>query len=289
MKFLSSDYKYALLAVFLWSSVATAFKISLKTLTPYELVFYASFVSCLFFLILIIRKNRLVELKDFILNNKKNVLISSLINPFFYYLVLFKAYALLPAQVAQSINYTWALVLTFLSAIFLKHTLTYKDILAGFVCYFGVLIISTKGNITTLEFDSYEGLIYALISTILWASYWIINAKNKFDPIISLCAYFLVSLPFIFTYILIFHSFKIPSFESLLGATYVGLFEMGVTFLLWLKAIQTTKQVSKIANLIFLSPFISLIFIYFILGEQIYISTIIGLILIIFGLFIQKK
>ncbi len=288
MKLLSDDYKYALLAVFLWSTVATAFKVSLQSLTPYELLFYSSVVSTILFLSIIIKNGQLIVLFEFIKNNKTNVLISSLLNPFLYYLMLFKAYDLLPAQEAQAINYTWALVLAYFSAIFLKHSLTFKDILAGIICYLGVLIISTKGNILGLEFSSLEGLLYAIISTVLWATYWIINTKNKFDPIISLCAYFLVSLPFITIYILLFHSFSLPSLEGILGATYVGLFEMGITFLLWLKALQVTTKVSRIANLIFISPFISLIFIHFIVGEEIYISTLIGLITIIFGLILQQ-
>ena len=39
---------------------------------------------------------------------------------------------------------------------------------------------------------------------------------------------------------------------------------------------QSAESTSKIANLIFISPFISLVFIYFIVGEQIFISTLIG-------------
>ncbi len=288
MNLLSNDYKYALLAVFLWSTVATAFKISLQSLAPYELLFYSSLVSTILFLSVIIKNRQLKVLFEFINNNKKNVLISSLLNPFLYYLMLFKAYDLLPAQEAQAINYTWALVLAYFSAIFLKHSLTLKDIIAGIMCYFGVLIISTKGNVLGLEFSNLEGLMYAIISTILWATYWIINTKNKFDPIISLCSYFLVSLPFISIYILLCHSFSIPSIEGILGATYVGLFEMGITFLLWLKALQLTPKVGRIANLIFISPFISLIFIHFIVGEEIFISTVIGLITIILGLILQQ-
>ena len=64
---------------------------------------------------------------------------------------------------------------------------------------------------------------------------------------------------------------------------------MGITFLFWLKAMQNTSNTVKIANLIFLSPFLSLIYIYFILHEAIYISTIIGLIFIILGLLIQQN
>ena len=36
------------------------------------------------------------------------------LNPFLYYVVLFKAYDLLPAQEAQPLNYTWAITLAIL-------------------------------------------------------------------------------------------------------------------------------------------------------------------------------
>ena len=79
-----------------------------------------------------------------------------------------------------------------------------------------------------------------------------------------------------------------PSIQGLGAAIYVGFFEMGFTFLFWLKAMQSAESTSKIANLIFISPFISLIFIYLLLDEQIYISTVVGLTTIIFGLIIQQ-
>lgn len=211
-----------------------------------------------------------------------------LINPFLYYLVLFKAYDLLPAQEAQAINYTWALMLAFLSVIFLKQKLTINDIVAGIICYFGVLIISTKGEPFSLNFSNLDGVFLALLSTVLWSMYWILNTKSKVDPIVGLFSNFLISLPIISIYFLLTQPLSIPSLNGILAASYVGMFEMGITFLFWLKAMQSATSTSKIANLIFISPFLSLVFIYFIVGEEIYISTVIGLSTIVFGLVIQQ-
>jgi drug/metabolite transporter (DMT)-like permease len=203
-------------------------------------------------------------------------------------LVLFKAYDLLPAQEAQAINYTWALMLAFLSVIFLKQKLIIKDILAGIICYFGVLIISTKGEPFSLNFSNIDGVLLALLSTVLWSMYWIINTKQKADPIVGLFSSFLVSLPIVIIYFLLTQPLVIPDIKGILAASYVGFFEMGITFLFWLKAMQSASSTAKIANLIFISPFISLIFIYFIVGEQIYVSTLIGLTVIISGLILQQ-
>ncbi len=288
MKSQGVAYKYALTAIFFWSTVATAFKVSLQYLSPFELVLYASLTSTFVLCLIIFIQKKFNAVKVHIKENFKSVLLLGSINPFLYYLILFKAYDILPAQEAQAINYTWALMLAFLSVIFLKQKLTLNDIVAGIVCYFGVLIISTKGEPFSLNFSNMDGVMLALLSTVLWSMYWILNTKSKVDSIVGLFSNFLVSMPIIIIYYLFTQPIELPSLTGLLAASYVGIFEMGITFFFWLKAMQHAISTSKIANLIFISPFISLIFIYFIVGETIYPSTIVGLTTIVFGLIIQQ-
>lgn len=239
--------------------------------------------------VIVLYQKKFIDVKKHIQKNFKLVIILGAINPFLYYLVLFKAYEYLPAQEAQAINYTWALMLTFLSVIFLKQKLTITDIFAGIVCYFGVLVIATKGEAFALKFTNTEGVLLALFSTVLWAMYWVLNTKFKVDPVVGLFSNFLISIPIILVYFFLTQPIVLPSLNGILAATYVGFFEMGITFLFWLKAMQLTTSTSKIANLIFISPFLSLVFIYFIVGEKIYISTVLGLGLIIFGLIVQQS
>ena len=68
----------------------------------------------------------------------------------------------------------------------------------------------------------------------------------------------------------------------------MGSFEFGITFVIWLTALKLSNNAGRIANLIFLAPFVSLAFIHFLLGETIFLTTFLGLALIISGLFVQK-
>ena len=63
---------------------------------------------------------------------------------------------------------------------------------------------------------------------------------------------------------------------------------MGLAFVFWLQAMKNTNNTSRISNLIFLSPFLSLILIYFILGETIHLYTYLGLVLILGGIAVQN-
>jgi len=282
-------YMYGFFSVFLWSTVASAFKITLRYFSPIELLFYSAFVSMVVLLIIIFRQNKIQLFFSYDRNIYLRLALLGFLNPFLYYLVLFKAYDLLPAQEAQPINYTWALTLSYLSFFVLKHKLNIYDFLAGLICYLGILIISTQGNLIDFEFSSKFGVFLAFLSTVIWAIYWIYSVKLAIDPIIGLFVNFLAGFIFILFYILFSGQTLSFNLYGALGSVYIGCFEMGITYVLWLNAMKLTDNSSKIANLIFISPFISLIFIHFFVGEKILASTFIGLILIVFGLLLQQK
>ena len=282
-------YKYALVSVLFWSTTATVLKITLQYVSPLELLFYSATSSLFVLGLILIYQRKLKQVYTHIRNQPFLVLILGSINPFIYYFILFNAYDLLPAQEAQAINYTWALMFAYLSVIFLKHKLSKGDVLAGIICYFGVLVIATKGDLLALDFSNLYGVGLALISTILWALYWIINTKSKADATVGLFSNFLVGVILIGIYISFIERIDFPSFKAIFGVIYIGFFEMGITFVFWLKAVNLTLSVSKISNLIFLSPFLSLIFIHFLVEEEIFFSTIVALLLIISGLIIQQK
>ena len=79
-----------------------------------------------------------------------------------------------------------------------------------------------------------------------------------------------------------------PTWSGWLGAGYIGLFEMGITYVLWQLALQYAQHTARVSNLIFISPFCSLVLIHFALGEAILWSTLVGLMLIVAGLLYQQ-
>jgi len=281
-------YLYGIATVMLWSTVASAFKLSLRYLDIFQLLVYANMVSVLVLSLILTLQGKIRLIFSCSRREWLSSLILGLLNPFFYYLVLFKAYDMLPAQVAQPLNYTWALTLTFLSIPLLKQKIGLKEITAGGVCYTGVLVISTRGEILGFRVPDPVGVFLALFSTVIWALYWIYNAKDSRDPVVALLLNFLFSLPFALGTCLLFSHIRVPGIYGFLGAAYVGVFEMGITFVFWLTALKLSENTAKVSNLIFISPFLSLVFIHFLLGEKILPSTFIGLILIITGLVIQQ-
>ncbi len=284
----SSAYPYALLAILFWSTISTAFKLSLRYQTPEQLVLYASFVSfvILFFIIFLQKKHKLI-----FQGTRQDYLRSAILgflNPFLYYTVLLNAYNRLPAQEAQALNYIWVVMLVLLSIPLLKQKPRFFDLSGVFISFTGALVIATRGNFTSLKFAEPLGVFLALFSTLIWALFWLYNVRDKRDEVVKLLWNFGFGFIFILLYHLITSQFHVPTFKAIIGATYIGIFEMGLTFVLWLNALQKTKNTARITNLVFITPFLSLVIISQVLHERIALSTIGGLLLIIGGILWQQ-
>ncbi|PKG37567.1 DMT family transporter [Psychromonas sp. Urea-02u-13] len=279
---------FALIAVAMWSTVASAFKITLDYFSPIQMLLVATCTTILLLTGICYRQKKLHLLTEYVAKRPFFYLLLGLINPCLYYLILFQAYDLLPAQQAQSLNYTWAITLSILAVPFLGQKLRKQDIIAIILAYSGALIIATKGDLLALDFSSPLGVFLALLSTLLWAMYWIINAKNSGDPLVSLLLGFLLGLPILVILTAIISDFNMPDWQGWAGAIYIGLFEMGFAFVAWLTALRYAENTSKISNLIFISPFVSLLLLNMIIDEPIYPATIVGLAFIIGGLLVQQ-
>ncbi|MEX2473622.1 DMT family transporter [Marinobacter sp.] len=279
---------YGLATVLLWSTVATAFKLSLRELSPLQMMAVACSASVVVMALILIVQKRWHLVFSLSRQQYLQSIGMGLINPCLYYLVLFGAFDRLPAQEAQPLNYTWALVLAYLSVPFLGQRLRRLDIVAGLICYAGVVVIATRGDVLSLTFSDPLGVGLAIASTLVWASYWIIATRDKRDPVVGLFLNFLCGLPFILVACAFTDGFDMTLGTAVGAAVYVGVFEMGIAFVFWSYAMKKAENTSRVSNLIFISPFLSLVFIYLILGEVILPSTYVGLLLIVAGLWVQQ-
>lgn len=283
-------YLFALLAIAFWSTSASAFKICLDRVgvPVLPLLFGASLTSSAALFINLIFSQKVYLLRSVSKYDLTRSAFLGFLSPFLYYTVLFKAYSILPAQQAQPLNFVWPLVLVLLSVPLLRQKVRPRDIIAIFISFFGVLIISTKGHALSFRFTNPLGVLLATGSSIPWALYWIYNMRDKRDEVVRLFLNFTSASLYVLLLMLILGKFQAPSLKGAVGMIYVGLFEMGITFLIWLKALKLARSTASVTSLIYLVPFLSFIVIYFVLGERILPSTVAGAVFIVGGIIFQK-
>lgn len=280
---------YACIAVLSWSTVATSFKIALMHLTHYEMLLIASCTTLIIFTLLMTFQRKWKLVAELTPRQWGLFAFLGLLNPVAYYLVLFKAYALLPAQVAQPINYAWPIVLLVLLALFAHQPIPPKKYIGMFLSLGGVALISIgSGNISDTGIST-TGLLLAALSAILWASYWIVNnkLKDKVDGSVTLFMSFLFGTCYLLAG-MCGTEVNISTLPGILSGMYVGCFEMGLPFLFFGLAIQKTSNPALINQLCYLSPFLSLFLIAIVLNEQIVGTTYVGLAFIVSGIIFNQ-
>lgn len=276
-------------AVLLWSTVATGFKLGLRELAPLELLWLGAVTSFVFFAVASLVTGRWPAIRALSGQDWLRLGALGLLNPFLYYLILFEAYARLPAQIAQPLNYTWAITLALLAIPVLGQRMSWRMGVGMLVSYCGVVVLLSQGRIDGFADVSGVGVALALGSTLVWATYWLATVRASEDPLVMMTAGFAVGAVAIGLACGFTLGLPELSLRRLGFGAWVGLVEMGVTFLLWQQALRRTAHAGRVAQLIFLSPFISLVLIDQVLGEQVHGSSLVGLAGIVAGLLIAGR
>lgn len=275
---------YAAIAVLSWSTVASAFKIALRYLSSFELLLVASCTAFFIFLFTLLARKKWKEVKNLSASQWRWFALLGLLNPVTYYLVLFRAYDLLPAQVAQPVNYSWPILLLILLSLFAGQSIPKIKYVGMLLSLGGVVLISAGTGLSDkLEF-SVTGFLLAFLSAFLWAGYWMVSNKRKeVDAIIALTVTFFFGSAYLLIASLWMEPVVLP-IQALLSGMYVGAFEIGIPFVCFGMAIQLTSNATLVNQMCYLSPFLSLFLIHLVLGEQIVWTTYAGLLLIVVGI-----
>lgn len=273
-------------ALLMWSTVATAFKLTLRYSTPYELLFVSVITASLVLTPAGLIRSRKEKIP---LKGIGQALGMGLFMPLIYYTVLFIAYNRLPAQSAQIINFTWPVFMAAAAMLLKREPAHITRIVYLLISLTGAVVVLTRGTFTLKGAEDLPGSLLALGSALLWTAFWMLQSKIRLPGILRMGFYFTGAL-FVMVLLAAGGVPLIPSRpQAWLGGIYTGLFEMSLPFLIWQKALEKTRSVAVISNVIYLSPFLSLLYIRTILHEPIHLSSLAGLLLISAGLFLQMN
>jgi drug/metabolite transporter (DMT)-like permease len=290
MKHGKKAYIYAALSVLLWGTIPTAFKIALSELSIVTMLGITTLVSTAVLFVIMVMTGKLCLLKETSRSELMWSALFGLINPVGYYLILLTAYSRLPGQVAQPINMIWPIILVFFSIPLLGQRIPGRSFIALAVSLAGVYIIASQGAPLSPGRSDTLGVILALVSGVLWALFFVLNVRDKRDESVKLFTSFLFGSLYMLILMAATGSFsQTLSLKGISASVYCGFFEMGITFWLWLKALQLSETTDKVSNLVYFAPFVSLILLHFIIDEPVYFTTPLGLLLIIASVIYQNR
>ncbi len=281
------SYLYISLTVILWGSTAAIAKLLLRNLDNFQLLLYLSLIATVCLFIIAVFQKKLDIIKKYNIRDYWHFAYMGFIGIFLYHVLLFAGLTSAPAHEAFIVNYTWPIWVVIFAAIILKEKMNHNKILAIILGFIGVYIVMAKGEFFSFSAINFKGDMFALGGAISYGLFSVIGKKNNREVVTSMMFYYGFSFIYCLIATPIFSSIPILTYNEISGIIWLGIFAGGIPFVFWFMALRHGDTV-EMSNIVFLTPFISLIYIYLLIGEEILISSIIGLFLIIIGIYLHN-
>ncbi len=274
-------------SILFWSTIATVSKLLLGTLSSMQVLCVSSLLGALFLLAVNLCSGAFKACRRYRVKDYAVMALIGLPGTFLYYVFLYAGTNLMLASQAFIINYLWPIMSVVFACILLKEKMTLRRGVAIGMSFIGVGIVA--GN-DLLQFNpnTLIGAGCCILCAVSYGLYTALNQKYSYNKSIAvMVAYFTT---FVLTAVILTvqgSSFTLQP-AQLLGLAYNGMLTMALATTTWALALESGKT-ATISNLAYLTPFISLIWTFFILHEPIQWTSILGLAVIVLGIFLQLK
>ncbi len=281
------SYIFVISAALLWGSVPVIVKLLLKNLDSLQVLFFNNFFAFLGLFIAVLISGQTATIRDYKKQDYRTFASIGFLGTFLYTIFLISALKILPAQEAFLINYLWPVMAVIFAAFILKEKINSRKS-AGLLCSFiGVAIVVTQGNFLVLHFNSAEGLFFAVAGAVVFGLFSVLGKRYKYEQFTGMMFYYLFGTLYSLLTVLLFSKLSFLSWPQLFWLIWLGAFTSGLAFVFWFLALEHGDTV-KMSNMILLTPFISLVYVHFLVGEKILVSSIVGLVVIVVGIVIQS-
>jgi len=282
------SFIYILPAIVFWSTAPVIVKLFLNNIDIYQIIFLMCLLAsiCLYVIMLIMKRTHIIH--QYHRSDYLHFALMGFFGIFLYFQFFFFGFFLTSAQETYVLNYTWPIWMICFTIILSKDKMKMRNIMSIILGFCGVLLIITKGNFLAFSASNLLGYIFALLSAICYGLFSAIGKNEDRDPISSMFFYFLFSSVYAFIFLCLFSNLPILSIWESTAIFWLGICSCALAFVFWFKALHYGKT-SLLANIVYITPFFSLFFIYIFIVEQIQITSFFGLMIIALSIFIEKE
>lgn len=284
---MKKSYLYAGISIFCWSTLATTSKLMLNKLDSIQLLWINSLIAGVFLAILNLFNGNFRACKDYKIKDYLIMAGAGLPGTFFYYIFYYSGTDLMPASQAFIINYLWPIMSVLFACIILKEKLTLKKMVAILISFIGVGIV-IGGALKGFDQKTLLGAMYCILGAVSYGVFTALNKKVKYHKMLTLMVSYFTT--FIITTVInsVNGALFMPQLGQMAGFLWNGIFTVAIADSFWALALEKGKT-AKISNLAYITPFLSSVWTSVFLKEKITTNSIIGLVVIVLGIFIQLK
>ncbi|WP_426453016.1 DMT family transporter [Paenibacillus sp. S-38] len=285
----ASKNPYVLMPILLlmWGSLSAVSKLLLDRLDSYQVMFYMYGLGALLFLAVLLCKVRLKGALKSWKGADYGLLFACGLFTFLYDFFYLKSLELIPAVEASMLNYLFPIFIVLFAVPMHREKLTLPKLVSVGTGFLGTVLLMTKGDPANLSFTNAKGDMLAILAAVSWGIFTNLVKKNSKDTMISTFLITLVALVLSAVTMLGYSSWIVPGRADFLGVLWLSLSNIVLGFFLYFRALAYSPA-SLIASFTFFTPFVTLLFIYLLLGERLTWIDGFAALLILFGVPMQK-
>jgi len=271
-----------------WSLTFIFFKIANRTYPPFTIVFLRLFVSSVLLLIIALFSRHLQKIPR---KDLKWFIVIALVNPFLYFIAESIGLTLISASLTGVIIATIPLFVPIGAFMFFRERLTALNIIGFIISFIGVLVVILKTGFTFQASPlgvllMFLAVLFAVVYTLLVRR--MIHHYNAY----TITSYQNILGTFLFLpLVLIFEFNEISTAEhnitSISSILYLAVFGSSLAFILFNYSVKNlgAAKADAFTNII---PVMTAFFAYLILGESISLQMIVGIAIVLTGLFLSQ-
>ena len=270
----------------MWGSFAAISKLVLYNIDSFQVQFYMFGVAVIIMTLILLAKGKMADLLTIQVTDLARLVLYGVPSYLYYFLYLL-ALKLIPAVEASMLNYLFPIMVVLFAVPIHKEKLDNAKLFSILLGFLGMIIIITNGRFYNIRLTNLPGDLLAIGAAICWGIFSNLGKKNAIDSFISIYVYTVVSFFLAMVMMLAFSSFTVPSLPAGAGLLWLGMSNIVLSYFLWFKILKSVP-ISMVANLSFITPFVTLLFIALLLGERISLIQLAGLLVIMLGIVLQS-
>lgn len=283
---MKKNYIYAAISVAIWSTMAPVIKVLLFDIPNMEALSISSYIAFLFLLIMNVKNGRIKQMKNYSIKDYAIMSGLGFVGMFLYSMLYYYGLSQLTSQEACILNYLWPIMLVIFSCIILKEKLTLMKGVAMLCSFAGIIILSLgKGSVLTGQ--AVLGMIGCIVAAACYGLFSVLNKKTDYNQNIAMMIFWLVTGVCAMIFGLMTESWVPLKGMQWVGMLWLGILIDAVAYLLWAIALKSAENTAQIANLAYLTPFLSMIISAVFLKEKVELRAIAALVLIVGGILLQ--
>jgi drug/metabolite transporter (DMT)-like permease len=285
-------YIEALFAVIVWGASFIATKVALKEVSPVTVVWLRFFMGVVILGIAVILR------RQFALPDRREWTYFALLGFLgitFHQWLQSNGLETSEAGTTAWIVSTTPVFMALLGWLLLREPLGWIKTLGILLAFLGVLVVVSKGDLGTVSVGRFgvPGDKLIMVSSVNWAVFSVLSRRGLKAHPASLMMFYVMSFGWLFTSVLFlptkgFLEISNLTFNGGMAIVFLGIFCSGLAYIAWYDALKALAT-AQTGVFLYIEPLVAVVVAFFILREAITLASLIGGIIILFGVWLVNR